>query len=79
LVSVGANSLGEIPEGQGHGVQETPISRLRLPSCFLLEDRTEMERDELVFSVDGYSKEMDGIGKWKQSALRKSSLPRTVQ
>jgi len=79
LVSVGANSLGEIPEGQGHGVQETPVSRMRRPSCFLLEDRTEMERDELVFSVDEYSKEMDGIVKWKQSAFRKGPLPRTVQ
>ena len=79
MVSVGANSLGEIPEGQGHGVQETPVSRLRRPSCFLLEGRTEMERDELVFSVDEYSKEMDGIVKWKQSALRIGPLPRTVQ
>jgi len=79
LVSVGANSLGEIPEGQGHGVQETPLSRLRRPSFFLLEDRTEMGRDELVFNVDEYSKEMDGVVKWKQSALRKGPLPWTVQ
>jgi hypothetical protein len=79
LVSVGANSLGEIPEGQGHGVQETPVSRLRRPSFFLLEGHTEMERDERVFSVDEYSKEMDGIVKWKQLALHKGSLPRTVQ
>jgi hypothetical protein len=74
LVSVGANSLGEIPEGQGHGVQETPVSRLRRPSSFLLEGRTEMERDELVFNVDEYSKEMDGIVKWKQLPLRKGPL-----
>jgi hypothetical protein len=61
LVSVGANSLCEIPEGQGHGVQETPVSRLRRPSSFLLEGRTEMERDELVFNVDEYSKEWMGL------------------
>jgi hypothetical protein len=79
LVSVGANSLGEIPEGQGHGVQETPVSRLRRPSFFLLEGHAEMERDERVFSVDEYSKEMDGIVNWKQSALHKGLLPRTVQ
>jgi hypothetical protein len=74
LVSVGANSLCEIPEGQGHGVQETPVSRVRRPSSFLLEGRTEVERDELVFNFDEYSKEMDGIVKWKQSALRKGPL-----
>ncbi len=79
MVSVGANSLGEIPEGQGHGVQETPVSRLRRPSFFLLEGRTEMERYELVFNVDEFSKEMDGIVKWKQSPLRKGPLSRTVQ
>lgn len=78
LVSVGANSLGEIPEGQGHGVQETPVSRLRRPSFFLLEGLTEMGRDELVCCVDEYSKEVDGVVKWKHSALRKSPLPRTV-
>lgn len=79
MVSVGANSLGEIPEGQGHGVQETPVSRLRRPSSFLLEGRAEMERDESVFNVDGYSKEMDGIARWKQSALREGPRPRAVQ
>lgn len=34
----------------------------------------EMERDELFFDLDEYSKEMDGIVKWKQSALRKGPL-----
>ncbi len=55
------------------------MSRLRRPSSFLLEGRTEMERDELVFNVDEYSKEMDGIVKLKQSLLRKGPLSRTVQ
>jgi len=33
-----------------------------------------MRRDELVFNVDEYSKEMDGIVKWKQLPLRKGPL-----
>ncbi|CAI8998739.1 hypothetical protein EMIT0P2_90121 [Pseudomonas sp. IT-P2] len=61
MVSVGANSLGEIPGGQGHGVQATPVSRLRRPSYFLLEVHTEMERGERAFGVDEYSRGMDEI------------------
>lgn len=44
----------------------------------MLGGHTEMDRDERVFSVDEYSKEVDGIIKWKQSALHKGPLPRTV-
>jgi hypothetical protein len=33
-----------------------------------------MERGELVFNVDEYSKEMDGIVKWKQLPSRKGPL-----
>lgn len=55
------------------------MSRLRRPSSFLLEGQTEMERDELVFDVDEYSKEMDGIVKRKQLALSKGPLFKTEQ
>lgn len=37
------------------------MSRLRRPSFFLLEGRTEVERDELVFNVDEYSKQWMGL------------------
>jgi len=50
------------------------VSRVRRPSSFLLEGRTEVERDELVFDTDEYSKEIDGIVKWKQLPLRKGLL-----
>jgi hypothetical protein len=37
-----------------------------------------MERDELVFNVDEYPKEMGGIVKLKQAALRKGPLFKTA-
>ena len=52
MVSVGANSLSEIPWGLGHGVQETPEPRIRHPSCFLLGGQAEVLRDENAVNVD---------------------------
>lgn len=43
------------------------MSRMRRPSCFLLEGRTERVRDEWAVCVDEFSNEMSGGGSWRQS------------